>query len=155
MTFHNIDGKVEDRNFPTHPGSPPTEYWPQRTVRWWPYHKHRWEIQISVPYLAHRGSIQRWFGAGIRISGRVFSARTPPDGSLRLTLRWRRARRRWKAPVLYFIINIMRCYEILWNVMKNQKCYETIEILIPESQNRSFFRALRFHNILESYRENL
>ena len=41
----------------------------------------------------------------------------------------------------------MKCYEQNKNVMK---CYEIIEILIPEAQNRSFFHGIGFHNIPEA-----
>ena len=41
----------------------------------------------------------------------------------------------------------MKCYEKNKNVMK---CYEIIEILVPEAQNRPVFRDTGFHNIPEA-----
>ena len=77
-------------------------------------------------------SIQWVSGAEIWISRRFSMVRTLRDGSLRLLGRWRRARMRWKVRVIYFPINVLKCYEIpqnvmkitkmLWNVMKT--CYE-------------------------------
>ena len=53
--------------------------------------------------------------------GPVFAILTVPDGSPRLILRWRRARVRCKVQILYFPINVMKCYEMLRNVMKNPR----------------------------------
>ena len=66
-------------------------------------------------------SIQSCFGAGIAVCGWISIARTVSDGSPRLILRWRCARVRWKVHILYFPINVMKCYEIPQNVMKNTK----------------------------------
>ena len=55
------------------------------------------------------------------ISGRVFTMRMVLDGSLRLLKRWRRVRMRWKPEVSYFPANVMKCYEIFGNVLKNPR----------------------------------
>ena len=68
-------------------------------------------------------SIQSCFGAGIAVCGWISIVRTVPDGSPRLILRWRRARVRCKVQILYFPINVMKCYEMLW---KHAKCYEML-----------------------------
>ena len=71
-------------------------------------------------------------GAEFAVCGSIFMVQTPPDGPLRLLGRWMRAWMRLKVRVIYFPINVMKCYEIpqnvmkitkmLWNVMKI--CYE-------------------------------
>ena len=67
--------------------------------------------------MAESTGIQSYFGAGIAVCGWISIARTVSDGSPRLILRWRRARMRWKVQILYFPINVMKCYEISQNVI--------------------------------------
>ena len=80
----------------------------------------------------HGGKYTVVSGADSGGFGPVFAILTVPDGSPRLILRWRRARVCCKVQILYFPINVMKCYEIPQNVMKNTKmlwnvmklCYE-------------------------------
>ena len=51
----------------------------------------------------------------------IFIARTVLDGSLRVIIRWRRARMRCKAETAYFSVNVTKFREMLRNITK---CYE-------------------------------
>jgi hypothetical protein len=69
----------------------------------------------------HGGKYTDLLGAGIAVWEPISIVGMLRDGSLRLILRWRRARMRWKLPVRHFPINVMKCYGMSRNVMKKCK----------------------------------